>query len=428
VNTIWGQCQGSGANPYYTMADVVDHGYKCTCPSRKFPCKHVLALMWQFADAPAGFVSEDPPEWVNDWLGRRRKNTGSESTEPPKDNASKKNIHAVEEAPEKALTPEELAKREAVKARRAAQNRAATDASISSGMEELQQWLADQLQTGIATFIKEINQRCRQIAARMVDAKAVNLASRLDEFPAKILACPLPQQPQWVLKEMGQLVLLAEAWLTDKDDADVRRAIVSTESREQVLSHDDALRRQGLWQTLGEKLFTRRDGLISHATWLVKTDEAEPCFALLQDYYPVGAGRREAGFNVGRQIEGELVYYPSRFPLRAVTGEYRLHDAVELNGPGQQGLAPHLSHLHHLTRLPWAEVTPCQLGQGRILRDAQQGYWWQNGEDKQQWPLTNQQLNPLLLGTDLHSGFVLWDGEQAELFSVYARRWGRLTC
>ncbi|MEJ2424086.1 MAG: SWIM zinc finger family protein, partial [Candidatus Thiodiazotropha sp.] len=32
VNTIWGQCQGSGANPYYTMADVVDHGYKCTCP------------------------------------------------------------------------------------------------------------------------------------------------------------------------------------------------------------------------------------------------------------------------------------------------------------------------------------------------------------------------------------------------------------
>jgi hypothetical protein len=429
VNTIWGQCQGSGANPYYTMADVVDHGYKCTCPSRKFPCKHVLALMWQFADTPADFVTEDPPEWVSDWLGRRRKTTGSERTEPPKDNAAKKNIHAVDEAPEKALPAQELAKREAAKARRAAQNRGATDASISSGMEELQQWLADQLQTGIATFIKEINQRCRQIAARMVDAKAVNLASRLDEFPAKILACPLPQQPQWVLKEMGQLVLLAEAWLTDKDDADVRRAIVSTESREQVLNHHDTLRRQGLWQTLGEKLFTRRDGLISHATWLVKTDEAEPCFALLQDYYPVGAGRRAAGFNVGRQIEGELVYYPSRFPLRAVTGEYRLHDAAERNSPGQQGLEPHLSHLHHLTKLPWAEVTPCQLGQGRILRDAQQGgYWWQNGEDKQQWPLTNQQLNPLLLGTDLHSGFVLWDGEQAELFSVHARRWGRLTC
>jgi hypothetical protein len=68
------------------------------------------------------------------------------------------------------------------------------------------------------------------------------------------------------------------------------------------------------------------------------------------------------------------------------------------------------------------------LGQGRILLDVQQGYWWQDAENKQQLPLTNQKLNPLLLGCDLHSAFVLWDGEQAELFSVQAERWGRLAC
>ena len=45
---IWGQCAGSGANPYRVVADLSDLGNKCTCPSRKFPCKHVLALLgWQ---------------------------------------------------------------------------------------------------------------------------------------------------------------------------------------------------------------------------------------------------------------------------------------------------------------------------------------------------------------------------------------------
>ena len=69
----WGECQGSGANPYRTVFDVVDHGYKCTCPSRKFPCKHVLALMWMFLDDASRFGAGDVPEWVNEWLGRRRR-------------------------------------------------------------------------------------------------------------------------------------------------------------------------------------------------------------------------------------------------------------------------------------------------------------------------------------------------------------------
>ncbi len=41
-NLIWGECQGSGVNPYRVMADTQDIGSKCTCPSRKFPCKHAI--------------------------------------------------------------------------------------------------------------------------------------------------------------------------------------------------------------------------------------------------------------------------------------------------------------------------------------------------------------------------------------------------
>lgn len=42
---IWGDCQGSGANPYRLAVDLDNVGSKCTCPSRRFPCKHALALM-----------------------------------------------------------------------------------------------------------------------------------------------------------------------------------------------------------------------------------------------------------------------------------------------------------------------------------------------------------------------------------------------
>ena len=37
---LWGDCQGSGSSPYKTMVDLANMAFKCSCPSRKFPCKH----------------------------------------------------------------------------------------------------------------------------------------------------------------------------------------------------------------------------------------------------------------------------------------------------------------------------------------------------------------------------------------------------
>jgi hypothetical protein len=63
---IWGECQGSGATPYRIVDNEADAGHKCTCPSRKFPCKHALALMWMQADGSAAFAAAIVPEWVKD--------------------------------------------------------------------------------------------------------------------------------------------------------------------------------------------------------------------------------------------------------------------------------------------------------------------------------------------------------------------------
>jgi SWIM zinc finger len=47
---VWGLCAGSGKRPYQTVVDLTGPAYKCSCPSRKFPCKHALALLLNWAD------------------------------------------------------------------------------------------------------------------------------------------------------------------------------------------------------------------------------------------------------------------------------------------------------------------------------------------------------------------------------------------
>src|SRR5271170_4430825 len=68
---IWGECQGSGASPYQTRVELAGLATKCSCPSRKFPCKHALGLMLACAGDPAKFQNGTPPAWVVEWLSQR---------------------------------------------------------------------------------------------------------------------------------------------------------------------------------------------------------------------------------------------------------------------------------------------------------------------------------------------------------------------
>jgi hypothetical protein len=48
---LFGECQGSGKEPYRCSCDFVrpdNPTHRCTCPSRQFPCKHCLGLMYAY--------------------------------------------------------------------------------------------------------------------------------------------------------------------------------------------------------------------------------------------------------------------------------------------------------------------------------------------------------------------------------------------
>lgn len=62
---IWAECAGSGKNPYYCSADYIDEHnpvFRCTCPSRQFPCKHALGLLYLYSNAPTQFVEHPVPD------------------------------------------------------------------------------------------------------------------------------------------------------------------------------------------------------------------------------------------------------------------------------------------------------------------------------------------------------------------------------
>ncbi|MEI8382334.1 MAG: hypothetical protein WCJ09_19540 [Planctomycetota bacterium] len=69
---IFGECQGSGKDPYKCSCDFQRPEaptHRCSCPSRQFPCKHCLGLMYAYAQGKK-FTTADVPE---DLQGKREK-------------------------------------------------------------------------------------------------------------------------------------------------------------------------------------------------------------------------------------------------------------------------------------------------------------------------------------------------------------------
>lgn len=408
----WGECQGSGANPYRVVADVAEHGYRCTCPSRKFPCKHVLALMWQFAETPQRFEALEPPPWVLEWLGRRKR--GASPAVAAGDGDGKSIDRARGAAPpDAAPSPEDVEKRE----RQAARRKAELDAAVRAVLDDLALWIRDQLRAGIVAFLDDATARCRRIAARLVDAKCAALASRADELPARLLALPNEVRGEAALHEFGQWVLLARAWAADPDDPDARGALLQAPTRDAVLADPRSPRVRSRWEVVGVRTETRRDGLVSQATWLLDTARDEARFALLQDFYPASAGRRGAAFAAGERLDGECVFYPGRQPLRAVLADGGAGDAPPTAAPRPAADDALAAHRSHLAAVPWAAVTPVRLGAGELRRDARGRLWWTAGAGTalRVAPMAD---DALWRGVPLRAAVALWDGFQATMMKL----------
>ncbi len=411
---VWGECQGSGSNPYRTVFDNNDQGYKCTCPSRKFPCKHALALMWMYADAPSEFSAGTTPEWVTDWLGRRR-NTGGAAKKTETTTKGKSLTTAQMGEAEKPKDPKAEARAKAAAEKRAAD----TQTALMGAMDDLETWIDDQLRTGLSGLMGDLVPRCRAIAARMVDGKAAALAGRLDEIPAELMALPGEERLDALVGHLGKLVILARAFRSDPANPAIRRAVATSEKREDIVSNPEALKVTARWEVVGERIKTRRDRLVSQATWLLNLDAAD--FALLLDFFPASVGKRGSAFAPGDQFEGEVIYYPAPTPLRAVVNNRTaLSNTAEWPQKGQP-LSKSLAERE--TAAPWEMTNPILLPAGQIMNDGAGKAWWQ-ALDGPAWPLETAPATPIF-GMELAQTAALWNGTRLSILSAQTN-WGRV--
>lgn len=415
---IWGECAGSGANPYRVMADLRDMGSKCTCPSRKFPCKHALALFWLRAEAIIPFVASETPEWVGEWLARRRSTGGAPRSTAP---AAAKNLDAARSMEAETVPDAKAAaRRDSASAKRTED----TERLILDALSALEQWIGDQLRLGLGGFVDDVAARCRRIAARLVDGKAAALAGHVDEMPARLLALPVGDRVRGATVELARALLLARAFRADPRNAELRRAVASAESRETLLADPATTRVTSAWEVLAERVRTRRDGLVSQTTWLLNLT-AGPRFAMLLDFFPASAGRRSSAFTPGEQFVGELLFYPARMPLRAllIQREAALVDGTPLDWPVPDGsfedalTAPLLAE-------PWATERPVLLPSGRIGFDRAGAPWWHPRTGGTSLPLA-EDADGLATGTELTRTAALWSGNRLEMLATQTR-WGRI--
>lgn len=166
---LWGEVQGSGKNPYQTQVDGNSTAFKCSCPSRKFPCKHGLGLLFLFAENASDFKKTDTePAWVKEWMDKRQEK--AEKTEKQNPSVSEAKTDDLEDK----------------KAQLSAKNKAKTQddrlANAQSGAAELELWLKDLLRNGFLSIPEKGTAYFEKTAARMVDAKASGLGNFVKGF------------------------------------------------------------------------------------------------------------------------------------------------------------------------------------------------------------------------------------------------------
>jgi hypothetical protein len=117
---IWGECAGSGANPYFCSADYLDENnpvFRCNCPSRQFPCKHNIGLLYAF-EKQLPFTVAEIPEDITNKRAKIQKRTDKKEQEisdvtsdSTKQSEPSKNIKSIVKKIETQLSGIEIAKK-----------------------------------------------------------------------------------------------------------------------------------------------------------------------------------------------------------------------------------------------------------------------------------------------------------------------------
>jgi hypothetical protein len=405
---VWGSCQGSGREPYRTQIDLSEPAFRCTCPSRKFPCKHALGLFLLYATQQSSFESGARPAWVAEWLEKRDQQS-----------QRGKGVGA-EQAPDETAPPAQ--KKRATKVKRSSSER---QSRVAAGLAELELWMRDLMRRGLAVAQTQPPRYWEQMAARLIDAQAPGAARRVREMSSVVAAAE-----GWadaLLARVGSLFLAVEGFkrietLPEPVRADLRTCLGWT-VKEEELSAEGV---RDCWLVTGQRTF-EEDKLRVQRTWLWGEESGRDA-ALLEFAAPGQV--LKSGLLVGTMIEAELVYYPSNYPLRAAVKQRHSAPVPRRPARGHTSAESLLdAYADALARNPWLEVFPALLD--AVVPVRRDGAWLLRDADGRLLPISPKAAGGWKLlalgGGSPVTLFGEWDGRHLLPLCVWAEeRYARI--
>jgi hypothetical protein len=389
---IWGECQGSGSNPYRTQIDITELAFKCTCPSHKSPCKHAIGLFLLFADQKDAFTEKTLQQLTSLDTPKHKSDNKTESTKKVVDTAAQ-------------------AKRAEMRYNK-----------VTAGMQDLELWLRDLVRQGLAVAQGQPYSFWDNAAARLVDAQAPGVARLLREM-ASIPHSGIGWEER-LLTQLGRVYLLISGFkrlqtLPAEMQADIRTKIGWTQQSEELLTSSGVRDR---WLILGQRV-TEEDKLRSQIYWLWGEQSQQAALILNFAY---GSQPLDTSLIPGSSIDAELVFFESAYPLRSLVKI--LHNPAEPvdKMPGYSSIPNMMqAYAKALAQNPWIEQFPVALqavipvfnddGSCRGVRDAD-GYMLSTIgiSSQQRWQLL------ALSGGHAVGIFGEWNGDRFLPLSVYA--------
>lgn len=361
---VWGECRGSGAEAYQVVVELATPAYRCSCPSRKLPCKHTVALLllWAHGHVPG---TARPP-FAGTWLAARAHKAAAASARQgdPADSALPGDTPRPASPERPVRDPDRSTDRTATERQR----------RTAAGLAELDRWVCDRVRTGLTDPALAQYAPWDQVAARLVDAQAPALANRI-----RRLAGAVGTSAAWhehVLAELGVVHAICRAGARTGELpehlADGVRTAVGWQVRQADVLAGAAVRDR--WHVAGRS-DVLEDRIVVRRTWLRGARTRRWVLLLSFAAYGQSLGGEPVP---GTAFSADVHLYPGAVALRGIVGPDADVPDDDPLGPPASTIAGACDEVGRaLATEPWLERHPCTvlaaptLHQGRwVLTDA----------------------------------------------------------
>jgi hypothetical protein len=320
--------------------DLIGPAFRCTCPSRKFPCKHGLALLLLWVDGSGSVADVDEAAgFAHDWAAERSARAGA---------------RAAGDAARPTRTPDPAAAAKRLEERLAL---------MDGGMDDFARWLTDLARGGTAAARHQPYAWWDAAAARLVDAQLPGLADDVRSVGGAVGG-----RPDWaerLLVALGRWWTATRGWaaresLDEAQLGDLRAFLGWAVSTESVRRREAVTDR---WLVLGAH--RSDDGrLQQQRTWLRGTRTGETVQVL---DFAAGGQVLPVARVVGSSLDATMARYPGAAVRRALFVDEPAVSEAGVRMPSGASLEDARSAAAQAWGLnPWARRVPVVLADVRV--------------------------------------------------------------